>query len=208
MLEQARGHPAVHAVPRTPGGDLRTLIAPLLAALLVLPGCATRTAGTSVVRLSPGAFDDASTGVVVFSAGAPQGRAGFVTYLLVYPQGSIETIRHSPLIPIDLFAEKSDFEDHHGMVHALNLAPGSYYFSTMSMSARTRVRPTFVFDVRAGETTYLGELFMSTGTGGRSFQIRDQYDRDLAIAREKSPALQGRTVARGLLRPGPVQTFR
>jgi hypothetical protein len=185
---------------------LRKLIASLLGILLVLPCFATQTAGTTLVSVSPGAVDD-SIGVVVFSVGAPQRHRTNVAYLLVYPQGSMETVRRMPMVPIDRFSGRSDFADHYGRVHVMQLPPGSYYFSTELMSARTRVRPTFLFEVRPGEVTYVGEVFMESGSGPRSFRIRDEFDRDIVIAREKTLAIQGRDVARRLLQPGPEQTF-
>jgi hypothetical protein len=104
-----------------------------------------------------------------------------------------------------MFRDVSDFQEYHGNVSALQLPAGTYYLSPWMRIGENRITPTFVFDVRAGETTYAGELFMTSAcTLETYFVLRDQYDRDISVARKKNPAIDTRPMVKRLLRLGPT----
>ena len=60
--------------------------------------------------------------------------------------------------------------------------------------------PAFRFEVRAGETSYLGELFMPRScTLLTAFEVRDQFARDIGLAAAKNPAVTWHPPVRRLL---------
>jgi hypothetical protein len=185
---------------------IRTVVTTLLAAS-VLVGCSARGSRTGVGKLSPAAFSETGTGVVVLSVGAANSRVAYQTGVTVFDQATRRPVKPNIGIWVDSFAENSDFPTHHGTVNALRLPPGSYYLAPWRLSVTPRTTPTFEFDVHAGETTYAGELYMTwAGSREASFAIRDQYDRDVALAREKNPAIEARPVVKRLLRVGmPIE---
>ena len=63
-------------------------VVPLLLAASVVSGCVTRVSTSGVGKLSPEAFTDASTGVVVFSAGAAEARRNNQTMLSVWDRAN------------------------------------------------------------------------------------------------------------------------
>ena len=182
---------------------MRTIVATLLAASVVLSGCSARGSRSGVGKLSPAAFSEADMGVVVLSVGTAGSRVAYMTALTVSDQATRRRVKPNVEIWVDSFAENSDFPEYHGTVNALRLPPGTYYLAPWRMSVTPRTTPTFVFDVRAGETTYVGELYMTwIGAREAAFAIRDRYDRDIAFAREKNPGIAARPVVKRLLRVG------
>lgn len=180
---------------------MRMAVAMLLATLVV-SGCVARVSTSTVDKLSPAAFTDASTGVVVLSVGASETRADNQTMLLVFDRASNRLVPDLS-IWIDSREEPSDFPEYHGNVHAVRLPPGSYSLTPGTLNFTTRTRPTFPLEVRAGETTYVGELYMAwNGEREALFTVRDRYDRDLAVARAKNPAIEARPVVKRLLPAG------
>lgn len=185
-----------------------TRFAKLLAhlSLAVVSGCVARVSTNTVGKLPPEAFADSSTGVVVFSAGAPEARPQYYTMLLVFDHATRQMVPHLRIY-MDSREEASDVPEYHSTVHALRLPPGSYDVIPGTVNYRERTTPTFRLEVRAGETTYAGELFLTwNGEREKRFAVRDWYNRDLAVARAKNPALGARPVVKRLMRAGP--TFR
>jgi hypothetical protein len=174
----------------------------LLAVSVLLAGCAPRVGSSGVGKLSPTAFTDASTGVVVFSVSASEARADNQTMLMVFDQASSRPVEGAR-IWIDSKEDPSDFPDVHGTLNALRLPPGTYRLMPATVNVTARLRPTYLLDVRAGETTYAGELYMSSTSPLEStFFVRDRYDRDIAVASQQNPAVMARPVVKRLLRAG------
>jgi len=174
----------------------------MLLATSVVSGCVARVGTSSVGKLSPDAFTDANTGVVLLSVGAREARANNQTMLLVFDRANRRLVPDLD-IWMDSREEPSDFPEYHGTVNAVRLPPGSYSLTPATVNFTTQTWPTFLLEVRAGETTYAGELYM-TWNGEREalFTVRDRYDRDLAVARAKNPAVEARPVVKRLLRAG------
>jgi len=174
----------------------------MLLATSVVSGCVARVSTSAVGKLSPAAFNDATTGVAVFSVSAQEARANNQTMLAVFDRASGRIVPDLR-IWIDSREEPSDFPEYHGTVNALRLPPGSYSLIPGTLNYTNRTRPTFLLEVRAGETIYAGELHM-TWNGEREslFTVRDQYARDLAVARAKNPAVETRPVVKRLLAAG------
>ena len=186
---------------------MRIVVTTFLAVSVVLSACAPRVGTSAVGKLSPAAFTDANTGVVVFSVSAQERRSDNQTMLMVFDQASHRPIEPDVRIWVDSKEEPSDFSEYHGIVNAVRLPPGSYVLMPGTLNATVRSRPTFLFDVRAGETTYAGELHMSWNSQREAvFTIRDRHDRDIAVAREKNPAVEARRVVKRLLRAGEALT--
>ncbi len=169
---------------------LPVLLSCLLMAI-ALGACGTFDNRAGVARVPPTALDAAGQGVILFSTGAPDHCISSSRFLKTYRRDTRKIV-DVPLIPVDVYTYKSEFEDHHGTVNALALPPGEYYFSPWMANGVMQgvVIPAFGFEVRAGETTYLGELFMRRSCSDANlYDVRDRYERDMAVAREKNPAL-------------------
>ncbi len=183
-------------------------LASALIALFALHGCGTISNKTGVDRVTAESLADQSKGIVVLSTGAPTHCISTSTFLSLSDANTRKVVWGLPSIGMDSVYHKSDFQDHHGTVNAVQLPPGKYAFTPVIMNpyVNTITAPTFEFTVEAGEITYAGELFMTASCALKtSFQIRDQYERDTTIARSKSPALTNATFVKRLLTPG--QTF-
>jgi hypothetical protein len=181
---------------------MRTVIPTFLAASIFLSGCTVKN--SSIGRLSPAAFSASNTGVVVFSVGAPR-RCLHAIGLEVH---NLANRRRVPRIGmwVNIWGDQSDFPEYHVKVNALELPPGSYYLYPFMLSATSRTTPTVVFDVRAGETTYAGELLLARACAlDTYFVVRNQYERDIGFARKMNPAIEGRSVVTRLLRAGPTE---
>ena len=60
--------------------------------------------------------------------------------------------------------------------------------------------PTFDFEVKSGETVYVGELFMTESCHlAKRFVVNDEYDRDIKRAREENPSIAAGTPMKRLL---------
>lgn len=179
---------------------MRTLLIVLLASATLLSGC--RSGRSAVVKLSPATLNSPDSGVVVLTLGADTKHKHF-TELWLYDAETNRPARPRPELMVDLLGMRGDFEGHHGSVNAFPLAPGRYYLRPFRHLVTARQLPTFEFEVRAGETTYLGELFLVYRNSQEGhFLIRDQYERDMAVARAKNPAFESRTVVKRLIRLG------
>jgi hypothetical protein len=138
---------------------------------------------------------------------AQERRANNQTMLMVFDPASRRLVEPDVHIWVDSKEEPSDFSEFHGIVNAVRLPPGSYDLMPGTLNATVRSRPRFLFDVRAGETTYAGELHMSWNSEREAlFTIRDRYDRDIAVAKEKNPAVEARPVVKRLFRAGEALT--
>jgi hypothetical protein len=172
--------------------------------VLALAGCASLYPNLAGVgKLPAAAFTASETGVVVFSAGAASRCYMLPTYVVVSAEDRHTSVARIPMISVDAQLVKSDFRDHQGSLSALQLPAGAYYLTptVLNPTVQTTRRPTFAFDVRAGETVYAGELFMPRSCAAETtFAVRDQYERDIALATERNPALGTRPVTKRLMR--------
>ena len=151
--------------------------------------------------MSSSALSSSQSGVVLLTTGAPEHCISMATFLKVFDLASKKATA-SPLIPVDVYANKSEFADHHGTVNAVSLPPGSYYVSPWTANPYvTPIKtPSFAFEVRPGETTYVGELYMTRSCGlSTTFVVRDQYERDVKVASDKNPLFLQRTPVKRLM---------
>ncbi len=178
------------------------LLALVVAALL--SGCGTLANGASVALVPRTALTAERTGVVLVSTGAPEHCVSMATFLKVFDVTSKKPVDGSPLVPVDVYVNKSEFSDHHGTINGLVLPVGNYYVSPWTANPYvTPIKtPAFGFEVRPGETTYIGELFMTRSCGlNTTFVVKDEYDRDIRLAMEKNPLLAQRTPIKRLMQP-------
>lgn len=143
-----------------------------------------------------------STGVAILSTGADKECYSFATVMKLFDQSTLRAVSGVAVAPVDGYTNKSDFTDHRGNVSAFALLPGKYYFSPVTQNpyvVGVKV-PAFAFEMRAGETVYLGEIYMPTACAfDNAFKVNDRYERDIAIAVGQNPALTGRPPTKRLL---------
>ncbi len=173
-------------------------------AMLAAAGCAT---GTGPARLSAAQLADPARGVVLLSTGARERCSSQAMWAPILDGRTFEFQSALPIVPIDANSN-SDFPDHYGTLSALSLPPGHYAISLLYANpvSETNVSPGYAFDVVAGRTLYLGELYRDSPCGARAlFAVRDQYDRDVALAGRANPDFARRAPERMLLEPlGPI----
>lgn len=177
-------------------------------AVLVL-ACVLSACGSMRNRNSPAEFPAEAVrapdkGVVILSTGAPSHCVSMATQLLVYDRSTKKRVDGGPLIFVDAYVHKSEFASHHGAVNAVLLAPGNYFFApSIANPYFTGIKvPGFEFRVNPGETVYVGELFMTRSCSTQTtFEVRDHFERDMALARHSNPAIAERAPVKRLLQP-------
>jgi hypothetical protein len=183
---------------------MRVVAIAVLWSASLLIGCGTMANRAGVGLLPAETVSQPDTGVVLFSVGAPDHCVSTATFLSVVGESNQGPFK-SPPIGVDVYVHKSEFADHHGLVNAIAYPAGKYYFAPHIANpyVSNRQTPTFHFEVVPGELTYIGELFMeqSCALNGR-FEIRDQFDRDVAMARAKNATLMSRPVVKRLMQLG------
>jgi hypothetical protein len=174
----------------------------LLAAGL-LSGCSgivENHASPANIRLAD--FQAADSGIVVMSTGAEKDCAVYSKFLYVKDARTGSDVSGVPLMSMDVYAVKSDFPDHYGTVNALALRAGKYLFSPRNANWQVVSKTTVLipFEVVAGQTTYLGELFMSPSCAPASrLVVRDQYARDMRVLIARNPVFAQRPVVKHVL---------
>ena len=159
--------------------------------LALLTGCGTLNNRNHPENISTTQVSSGS-GIVILSAGAPEKCFSTSTFLKVLPAARSYFDSEVALLSVDGYAVKSDFADHHGYLHAVPLAPGTYYLA--AWIANPYVKPVHVpkaeFSVSAGEVIYLGEYYMSVScVWNPQSQFRDQEKRDMALLAQMNPTL-------------------
>lgn len=159
---------------------------------LALSGCNTMENRAGIDRLDARMLLAQNTGVAIFSTGADHDCMSFATFMRLFDQATMRPVDGVAGAPVDGYSSISDFPDHRGNVSAFALQPGKYYLSPVTANpyvVGVKV-PAFPFEVHAGETVYLGEIYMPLACSFRNvFRVNDRYDRDVALATSKNPAL-------------------
>ncbi len=144
---------------------------------------------------------DEANGVVLISANADDKCMSFSTFLSLHAQGDPYK-KHGPLIPVDVYAIKSDFSDSYGFVSALAVPAGNYYFSPWLANSYfiAKRAPRFDFSVAPGEVVYLGEYHQPgrcvTGEG----VVTNKWERDREKIAIKNPDIDLSNVSVRILR--------
>jgi hypothetical protein len=163
----------------------------LLSASMLWGGCTINNRYRPEL-LSPTVLQQGNQGVVVLSAGAWDKCIILSTFLKVLAADQQYNGREYALLGVDAYPIKSDFNDHHGFLHAIALPAGRYYISPWLAHPQyipERV-PKFEFSVTAGEMTYLGEYFLEYScSSGVLGGFRDQSSRDLPLLKARRPDL-------------------
>jgi hypothetical protein len=179
----------------------------LAIAISLLGGCGSLPSGTGPDRLSDSALSG-DKAIVLVSTGVPEacGAGADVTQLAIFPADATYSVLHmASSAMIDNHYVKSDFEDHPGNLHALQLAPGKYYLAPYTLRLRTKFRPglrpvqipKFDFTVAAGEVVYIGEFWLVENCQGEGIDsFRDQERRDMDLLAQKNPKLSHATIVK------------
>lgn len=179
----------------------------IAASAIALSGCGTINNRFSPDKLAVESINSKSLGTVVVSTGAQERCISFATFVTVFPMGSDRAVDPIVNLGMDVYVHPSDFKSHHGLVNAFALPAGAYRLvpSMANPYFTGKVIPTFNFEVRANETSYIGELFMdrACGTNG-AFSIHDSFARDWPMVTAKNPKLLEREPVRRLMVPGEV----
>lgn len=131
--------------------------------------------------------------VVIMSAGAPAHCISSATFLKMIPDGQdFHSSGLVALLSVDGYAVKSDFDDHHGSLHAVVVPAGKYYFAPWVANPYIKQITAKRADISlaAGEVVYLGEYFMPVSCGMNTLSVfRDQRERDLQLLAKRNPEL-------------------
>lgn len=129
----------------------------ILITTCLLVSCASTFGNlTSIQRFEPEKVknDDA---VVILSAGTPKSCLGTEITLEIFTQN------HNKVRSYGYSASshqlKSDYETHHGFLHAFTLKPGDYYLYPQNTIYMTEA-PKANFEILPNEIVYLGEYFV------------------------------------------------
>lgn len=159
---------------------------------LALSGCNTMENRAGIDRIDARMLVAPNTGVAIFSTGADHDCMSFATFMRLFDQATMRPVDGVAGAPVDGYSSISDFPDHRGNVSAFALQPGKYYLSPVTANpyvVGVKV-PAFPFEVHAGETVYLGEIYMPLACSFHNvFRVSDRFDRDVALATSKNPAL-------------------
>jgi hypothetical protein len=176
-----------------------------LVSLCLLQACGTVSNRYASSNISPELMASKDKALVLMSTGAPKSCVSTATMVVARDFASGQMVDPIISIAVDAYVHTSEFPDHHGLVSAFPIAPGSYYFvpaiaNPLVKGVRT---PTFRFEAKAGEATYIGELFMlaSCALHGQ-FEVRDEYERDLKEATARNKAFGDKVVVKRLMRVG------
>ena len=146
-------------------------------------GCASTA--LSPTALTPAQFGDPTRGIVLVSSGAVQRCTATAMWAPIYDAATHAMAPGRPAVPIDE-PPTSAFPDHFGTVSALSLPAGHYVMTSEYANADYRATdrvPTWSFDVVAGQSVYIGEVWRSTPCDtGAVVVVRDNYDRDVDLA--------------------------
>lgn len=174
-----------------------------LAAASLLVGCSGIVENHhSPDRIKLGDFQKAGEGIVVLSTGADKACVAYSKFLYVQDAKTGADFSGVAGMSIDVYAVKSDFTDHYGTVNALTLPAGKYFLFPRNANWQfvSKHTPMLPFDVVAGQTTYLGEVYLSPSCAQESrLLVRDQYPRDMRVLVSKNPAFAQREVTKHLL---------
>jgi hypothetical protein len=177
----------------------------MLAALVsALTGCGTMDNRAGADRVTQDALSSDHLGVIILSTGARAHCISEATFIRIVDEPSGKIVASAPPIAADAYVHKSEFSDHHGTVNAVALPAGNYYLSpSISNPFVVAIKvPNFRFEVRPGETTYVGELFMPQSCGmNTSFTVRDEYERDMRVAIARNSSFGKRVPVKRLLQP-------
>jgi hypothetical protein len=158
-------------------------IAACAALLAAAAGCANPDFSPSKLPASPSG--DASRGIVLVSTGAVERCVGAAMWAPIYVSSTQSLVTDHPLLPIDS-SNQSDFPDHYGTLSAVSLPAGRYIITaewSNPVSEPTTKVPAWTFDVVAGQTVYIGEIWRTTPCQlTANLVLRDRYERDLALA--------------------------
>lgn len=142
-----------------------------------------------------------NSGVILFSAGADKKCVATSSFLGVL--GAADNAVQVPgySLGIDAFTIKSDFKDHYGFVHALNLPAGKYFVDVTRANVLVEqdFKKTASFTVAPGKYTYIGEFYLTTSCAPNiASVVRDNYERDVAFAKQKNPLFQDAVIDKQL----------
>lgn len=158
-------------------------IAACAALLAAAAGCANPDFSPS--KLSAGQFTDPSRGIVLVSTGARERCVAGAMWAPIYDARTKELAPGHPIVPIDAISE-SDYPDHYGTLSAVALPAGRYVITTEWANPSAEPAsgvPAFTFDVVAGQSVYIGELWRDTKCQlWTYYELRDNFERDMALA--------------------------
>jgi hypothetical protein len=179
-------------------GTVRYAICLMSGALLA--SCVAAPNANSVGKVAKSDLESPSQGIVIFSVGAKEHCPGAANVGHIKREDADGIVTS---FSIDADGMRSDFADHQGVVNAIALPAGHYVIrpGTPDADQIPAGAPAFAFDVNAGETTYIGDLFMPEAcTAQTKYQIRDRYERDMMAARIKNALLAKHKVQRRLMK--------
>jgi len=180
--------------------DLITRTISLAAAVLL--GCANYV---SVTRIEPSTFASRES-VVLLSVGAERlcsdaAAAGLGLYRRSPTLGLYGAVLEVPQIAMDTNMTEQELPDTHERLAAFVVRPGEYFFRPEARAGVVATKtPVWRFIVLPGETVYVGKLFMTQACAlQRSFELSDQYERDVALAIKLNPGFARRPVIHRLM---------
>ena len=158
-------------------------IAASVAVLATAAGCAAPDFSPS--KLVGPQFADPARGIVLMSTGAKERCVAGAMWAPIYDARTRKLVSGLEPLPIDANKD-SGFADHYGTLNALSLPPGQYVITAEwanPVAMPTGGMPAWSFEVVAGQSTYIGEIWRSTGCDmSVSLSMRDNFDRDVALA--------------------------
>lgn len=158
-------------------------IAASAALLAAAAGCAGPDFSPS--KLAGAQFADPARGIVLVSTGAKERCVAGAMWAPIYDARTKDLAPGKPVVPIDANRE-SDYGDHYGTLSAVSLPAGRYVITTEWANPSAEPAsgvPAFAFDVVAGQSVYIGELWRNTGCQAWTYyELRDNFERDVALA--------------------------
>jgi hypothetical protein len=142
--------------------------------------------------------------VILVTSGSPADCKAKVTHLKVYEQTFRIPVDDIPNIPVETYVSDGDSgtATSYGTVNAFRLQPGKYYLYPVIVNVHENLTPPiFSFEVKSGETVYIGELFMTQSCRLiKRFVVNDEYDRDIKRAMDGNPSLEAGKPVKRLLK--------
>jgi hypothetical protein len=178
------------------------VLAPLAAALL-LGACASMPIQNWPENQKPPGPNDAR---IIVSGSSPNDCFGRVFFVSVSRPGQTDVLTRVADANVSGGVLKSHFPDHYGRINVIALKPGRYIvYPSAAGLYQTTSAPTFNFEVAAGETAYIGELYVDAPCGATTGRVAlfDRQERDVAVLVARNPAFKGVTVVKRIATPEP-----